>query len=336
MRLSANSQGIFVNMRKTLLFIGLFILAGCGGGSDDAADTGMSGKVRLDGSSTVFPISEAIAEEFLAVEPKIRVTVGVSGTGGGFKKFIADEIHINAASRVIKESEKEKAAEAGLDYIELPVAFDGLSVMVNLENDWVDYLTVAELKAIWEPGSKVTTWADVREGWPAEEIRLYGPGTDSGTFDYFTKTINGKEQASRPDFTASEDDNVLVQGISGDTYSLGYFGFAYYSENKDKLKIVPIEGGNGPIVPTVETINSGVYAPLSRPVYIYINPVALDDPAVATFVEFYLSNVGRLAGDVGYVPLPDSVYDAAKGRVAERVTGSAYGENATLDKITGN
>ncbi|MBO6658968.1 MAG: PstS family phosphate ABC transporter substrate-binding protein, partial [Pseudomonadales bacterium] len=233
-------------MRNTLLFIGLFILAGCGGGSDDAADTGMSGKVRLDGSSTVFPISEAIAEEFLAVEPKIRVTVGVSGTGGGFKKFIANEIHINAASRVVKESEKEKAAEAGLEFIELPVAFDGLSVMVNLENDWVDYLTVAELKAIWEPGSKVTTWADVREGWPAEEIRLYGPGTDSGTFDYFTKTINGKEQASRPDFTASEDDNVLVQGISGDTYSLGYFGFAYYSENKDKLKIVPIEGGNGP------------------------------------------------------------------------------------------
>ena len=262
--------------------------------------------------------------------------MGVSGTGGGFKKFIANEIHINAASRVVKESEKEKAAEAGLEFIELPVAFDGLSVMVNLENDWVDYLTVAELKAIWEPGSKVTTWADVREGWPAEEIRLYGPGTDSGTFDYFTKTINGKEQASRPDFTASEDDNVLVQGISGDTYSLGYFGFAYYSENKDKLKIVPIEGGNGPIVPTVETINSGVYAPLSRPVFIYINPVALDDPAVATLAEFYLSNVGRLAGDVGYVPLPDSVYDAAKSRVAERITGSAYGENATLEKITGN
>jgi len=326
-----------------IALVASLVLIGCGGGSDDSesgatasGEPQLQGKVRLDGSSTVFPISEAVAEEFNAVAPRVRVTVGVSGTGGGFKKFVAGETDINDASREIKSSEMEKAAAVGIGFIEIPVAFDGLSVVVNQENDWVEHLTVAELNAIWKPDSEVTTWADVREGWPAEEIRLYGPGTDSGTFDYFTKAVNGKEQASRPDFTASEDDNVLVQGISGDLYSLGYFGFAYYIENKDKLKIVPIDGGNGPVEPTLETINSGTYAPLSRPVYIYINPASLDDPAVAAFVDFYLDNAGQLSQEVGYVSLPAAVYAAAKQRVADRVTGTAYGENAVVEKLYGS
>lgn len=325
-------------MKKTLLMIvASLVLVGCGGGSDqDGASTGLSGKVRADGSSTVFPISEAVAEEYGAVEPRVRVTVGVSGTGGGFKKFLGGETDINNASRTIRESEQERAAEAGIGFIEIPIAFDGLSVMVNPENDWVDYLTVAELSAIWKPDSEVTTWADVREGWPVEKIRLYGPGTDSGTFDYFTKAINGEEQASRPDFTASEDDNVLVQGIAGDLYSLGYFGYAYYVENKDKMKVVPIDGGAGPVEPTIETINSGVYAPLSRPVFIYIRPDALDNPAVVSFVDFHIDKAGMLAQEVGYVALPDSVYEAAKKRIADRVTGTAYGKNATVEKLTGS
>lgn len=325
-------------MRNVALMLALFCLVACSGGEQaiDEDSSGLSGKVRLDGSSTVFPISEAVAEEYNAVAPRVRVTVGVSGTGGGFKKFIGGETDINDASRIIKSSEQEKAAAAGIEYIEIPVAFDGLSVVVNLENDWVDHLTVAELNAIWKPGSEVTTWADVREGWPAEEIRLYGPGTDSGTFDYFTKAINGKEQASRPDFTASEDDNVLVQGIAGDRYSLGYFGFAYYIENRDKLKIVAIDGGAGPVVPTLETINTGEYAPLSRPIFIYINPTSLDDPAVAGFVDFYLEHAGPLSEEVGYVALPDAVYERARQRIANRVTGTAYGDNATVaNLITG-
>ncbi|MBT4162675.1 MAG: PstS family phosphate ABC transporter substrate-binding protein [Gammaproteobacteria bacterium] len=317
-----------------------FILIGCGSGTE--TDTGkneeiggLSGKVRLDGSSTVFPISEAVAEEFSTIEPRIRVTVGVSGTGGGFKKFLAGETDINDASRSIKPSEQEKAVAAGIDYIEIPVAYDGLSVIVNLKNDWVDYLTVAELNAIWQPGSTVKTWADVREGWPAKEIRLYGPGTDSGTFDYFTKAINGEEQASRADFTASEDDNVLVQGISGDRYSLGYFGFAYYVENRDKLKIVPIDGAGGAIAPSIETINNGTYAPLSRPIFIYVNPASLDDPAVARFVEFYIEQAGALSQEVGYVALPESVYTGVRQRIANRTSGTAYGENPTVKKLTG-
>ena len=319
--------------------IWLLVLFGCGSDTqqnDSPTNVGLSGKVRLDGSSTVFPISEAVAEEYGAIEPRVRVTVGVSGTGGGFKKFLAGETDINDASRTIKSSEQDKAIAAGIGFIEVPIAFDGLSVMVNPANDWVDYLTVAELKAIWEPGSEVKTWADVRDGWPAERLRLYGPGTDSGTFDYFTKAINGQEQASRPDFTASEDDNVLVQGIAGDLHSLGYFGYAYYIENKDKMKVVPIDGGQGPIAPSIETINSGSYAPLSRPIFIYVRPASLDDPAVASFVDFYLENAGMLSEEVGYVALPDEVYLSAKKRVADRVSGTAYGKNASVEKLTGS
>jgi phosphate transport system substrate-binding protein len=307
------------------------MLAGCGGEQNDAGGTvgadgtaQLTGNVRMDGSSTVFPISEAVAEEYLAVQPRVRVTVGVSGTGGGFKKFINQEININAASRPIKESEIEKAAAAGIKFLEIPVAFDGLSVVVNKNNDWVDHLSVEELKRIWQPDSVVETWQDVRPEWPAEKIRLYGPGTDSGTFDYFTGTINGKEQASRPDFTASEDDNVLVQGISGDLYSLGYFGFAYYKENASKLRVVPIDNGTAIVEPTEITINKGTYAPLSRPIFIYIDADSLDQPQVADFIDFYLDNAGMLATEVGYINLPEAVYEKARARVASRTAGSTF------------
>ena len=245
-----------------------------------------------------------------------------------------EEIDINAASRPIKESEFEQASERGIQVLEIPVAFDGLSVVVNPKNTWVDFLTTGELKRIWEPDSSVTTWKDVRDEWPDEPIRLYGPGTDSGTFDYFTGTINGKEQASRPDFTASEDDNVLVQGISGDLYSLGYFGFAYYLENQGKLRAVPIDGGAGPISPTPQTINEGTYAPLSRPIYIYINASTLDKNQVADFVSFYLDSAGQLAEEVGYISLPQESYQLARARVETRTAGSSYHGKTPLPKLT--
>ena len=307
-----------------LLFLSVTIF-----GSMSVSAEQLRGTVSLDGSSTVFPISEAVAEEFLAVQPRVRVTVGVSGTGGGFKKFLAGEIDINDASRPIKMKEVDKANEMDIGYIELPVAYDGLSVVVNKKNTWVDHLTVAELSKIWQPGSTVTNWSDVRVGWPEMKIRLYGPGTDSGTFDYFTETINGKSGASRPDYTANEDDNALVQGISGDEGSLGYFGYAYYAANQDKLKLVPIDGGKGPIAPTQTTINNGTYAPLSRPIFIYVRPDALDRKEVRAFVDFYIDSAAMLASEVGYIPLPDAVYARAKKRIEVRELGTAYHKDAT-------
>ena len=324
-------------MRHIITLFTMLILVACGGSESTNSSAGgdqLSGPVRMDGSSTVFPISEAVAEEYLAEAPRVRVTVGVSGTGGGFKKFLNEEIDINAASRPIKDSEFEQANERGIQVLEIPVAFDGLSVVVNPKNTWVDFLTTGELKRIWEPDSSVTTWKDVRDEWPDEPIRLYGPGTDSGTFDYFTGTINGKEQASRPDFTASEDDNVLVQGISGDLYSLGYFGFAYYLENQGKLRAVPIDGGAGPISPTPQTINEGTYAPLSRPIYIYINASTLDKNQVADFVSFYLDSAGQLAEEVGYISLPQESYQLARARVETRTAGSSYHGEKPLPKLT--
>ena len=288
----------------------------------------LRGTVSIDGSSTVFPISEAVAEEFLAVQARVRVTVGVSGTGGGFKKFLAGEIDIIDASRPIKMKEVKQASASGIGFIELPIAYDGLSVVVNTKNDWVDHLTITELNKIWQSGSSVKRWSDVRDGWPEKEIKLYGPGTDSGTFDYFTETINGKSGASRPDYTANEDDNALVRGISGDEGSLGYFGYAYYAANKDKLRVVAIDGGKGPVAPTEITINNGTYAPLSRPVFIYVRPDALDRKEVRAFVDFYIESAPMLATEVGYIPLPDSVYAGAKQRVESREIGTAYHSEA--------
>ncbi|MFQ5544015.1 MAG: PstS family phosphate ABC transporter substrate-binding protein [Nitrospiria bacterium] len=281
----------------------------CTGFIDHAAAEALRGTVKIDGSSTVFPITEAVAEEFGHQEPRVRVTVGVSGTGGGFKKFLAGETDINDASRLIKNGEIEISRKNGVDYIEIPIAFDGISVVINPKNTWVDFLTVAELKKIWQPGSTVKTWKDVRSNWPDQKIRLYGPGTDSGTFDYFTKAINGKTQASRSDFTKSEDDNVLVQGVGGDRDALGFFGFAYYIENKKLLNVVPIKEKEAPVAPSGKTINDGSYSPLSRPIFIYVRKSALKRPEVFAFVKFYLENAPVLSKEVGYVPLPKAQYE---------------------------
>ena len=319
-------------MKSIILSIVIFTMMGCN--KKDTIMNGLHGTVKVDGSSTVFPITEAVAEEFGKMYPRVRITVGVSGTGGGFKKYILGEIDINDASRPIKGKEIKKTSKNNIDFVELPVAFDGLSVVVSKDNTWVDNLTKEELNMIWKPESSVNTWSDVREGWPTEPIKLYGPGTDSGTFDYFTEAINGKSQVCRSDFSKSEDDNVLVQGVAGDKYSLGFFGFAYYKENKDKLKIVPIDGGNGPVVPSEKTINNGTYQPLSRPIFIYVNPISGDRPEVHAFVEYYLKEAKQLVGEVGYVALPDQVYALGLKRFNNKVTGSVFsGKNTVGVKI---
>ncbi len=308
-------------MQKQSLTLTLasLVALGCGGGAGAGPAT-----IAVDGSSTVFPITEAVAEEFQREHPDVRVTVGISGTGGGFKKFTVGETDINDASRTIQSSESEAAAANNIGYIELPVAFDGISVVVNPNNSFVDALTVEELNAIWRPASTVRRWSDVRPGWPNQPIALYGPGTDSGTFDYFTEVINGESGACRPDFTASEDDNVLVQGVAGDPNALAFFGYAYFAENRGRLKVVPINPGSGPVGPTDVTINNGTYRPLSRPIFIYVSTEAAERPEVQAFVRFYLENAAALVGEVGYVALPDRVYDLALQRFEQRVTGSAF------------
>ena len=298
---------------------------GAGGGSQGANSPGatLSGEIRIDGSSTVFPITEAVAEQFQAENRGVRVTVAFSGTGGGFKKFCAGEIEANDASRPIrsedKPGEKSEATackEQGVTPLELPVAMDGLSVLVNPANDFVKCLTVPQLNQIWKPDSKVRRWSDVNPAWPTQEIKLYGPGADSGTFDYFTAEINGEEGASRSDYTQSEDDNALVQGISGDRNALGYFGYAYYAQNKDRLKAVQIDGGQGCVDPTEQTIADGSYKPLSRPLFVYVSKEALKRPEVNAFFKFYLDNVSKLVGDVGYIPLPTAQLEKSKQALA--------------------
>ncbi len=297
----------------------VLITAACGEGATPTAPaegtqpptpamTKLSGVIEIDGSSTVAPVSQAVAEEFQKLNSDVRPVVGVSGTGAGFKRFTVGETDISDASRPIKSSEAEAAAANGVEYFELKVGTDGLSVMVNPDNDFVDCLTVAELKAVWEPGSSVSTWKDVRSEWPDDKIRLYGPGTDSGTFDYFTEEIVGEARKSRPDYTPSEDDNVLVLGIYGDKDSLGYFGYAYYAENTDKLKIVAVDSGSGCVAPSDETIEAGTYTPLARPLFIYVNKKSLERPEVRAFVEFYMNEGPPLVREVGYVAEAPETY----------------------------
>lgn len=295
----------------------------------------LRGRVRVDGSSTVYPVTAAIAEDFGALQPRIRVTVGLSGTGGGFKKFVIGETDINDASRPIKELEVKACREHKIDFMELPVAFDGLSVLVNPKNDWCDSLTVEELKRIWEPESQVNRWSDIRPGWPDQPLRLYGPDHDSGTFDYFTEAICGKSRASRSDYTPSADDNVLVTGVSNDEYALGYFGFAYYRENADKLKLVAVDGGQGPVEPTVETIGDGSYSPLSRPIFIYVSSAAYNRAEVKEFVRYYLANATEIVPEVGYVPLPPAAYGLALYRFERGVVGSVFNDRAPGSPIEG-
>jgi len=284
--------------------------------------------IKIDGSSTVYPITEAIAEEFQkAKRGTVKVTVGISGTGGGFKKFCRGETDISDASRPIVKKEMDACKGAGIEYIELPVAYDGIAVMVNPKNTWVTSMTPADLKKIWEPAAerKILKWNQVNSAWPDTPLKLFGPGVDSGTFDYFTEAIIGKARSSRGDFTASEDDNVLVQGIATDRGALGFFGYAYYAENKEKLKIVPIDGGKGPIVPSERTIMDGTYQPLSRPIFIYVSKKSAERPEVREFVEFYLKHASQLVKQVKYVPLPDRAYKLAEERFVKKVAGTVFG-----------
>jgi phosphate transport system substrate-binding protein len=290
------------------------------------------GTIKIDGSSTVFPIMEAVAEEFQKEKRDVRVTVGISGTGGGFKKFCAGETDISNASRPIKPTEVELCGKNGIEYVEIPIAYDGLAVMVNPKNNWAKSMTVAELKKLWEPEAqgKITRWNQIRPTWPNQEIHLFGAGVDSGTYDYFTEAIVGKEHSSRGDFTSSEDDNVLVQGIANDVNALGFFGYAYYSENKDKLKLVPVDdgkpdNGEGPITPSPETVRTGTYQPLSRPIFVYASVKALDRPEVMSLVKFATEQGPKLVPEVGYIPLPARAYELALKRAETKKTGSVFG-----------
>lgn len=283
--------------------------------------------IKIDGSSTVYPITEAVAEEFQKAQ-KVKVTVGESGTGGGFKKFCRGETDISNASRPISQKEIDACKEAGIQFIELPIAFDALTVVVNNKNDWVKSITVEELKKIWGPGSSVKTWKQVNPAYPDKKLGLYGPGTASGTFDYFSEAINGKSKAHRTDYTPSEDDNVLVKGVTGDAGGMAYFGMAYYEENKDKLRAIPVavKAGSPAVLPSVQTVEDGTYQPLARPIFIYVNATAAAfKPEVKAFVNFYLDNAPTLVKEVKYVPLPAEDYAAVKAHFKANKPGTGFG-----------
>ena len=323
---------------KTLCLLALsFVLAiGCdkpnqdpngtpgatGGGE---VNTELAGKIEVDGSSTVFPITEAAAAKFKKQFPNVDVSVGQSGTGGGFKRFTVGETDISDASRPIKSSEFEACRENKVEFIELPVAYDGLTIVVNKDNTFVQQLTIDQLKQIFLTDNTAQTWKDVNDEWPAEPIKIFAPGTDSGTFDYFKEVVAGKTGSIRGDMSTSEDDHVLVNGVAGDEFSLGFFGAAYYFQNEDKLRSIKVVNPDGEAVgPTAETIENGTYAPFSRPLFIYLNTASMKKAEVQKFVEFYLENAADLATEVGYVPLPQSVYDAAFSRFDEGAAGTHY------------
>ncbi|MEK4028804.1 MULTISPECIES: PstS family phosphate ABC transporter substrate-binding protein [Bacillaceae] len=297
-------------MMSTALVLGACNSTGGEGNAEQSAEENkqMQGNIQIDGSSTVFPIMEAVSEEYMMEQPDVKVTVGYSGTGGGFEKLIAGETQMSNASRPIKDEEKAALEEKGIDFTEFKLAYDGLSVVVNKDNDWVDNLTIEELQKIWVDNGKPKKWSDIRKGWPDEEIKLYSPGTDSGTYDYFDEVILDGAQIDKS-AVLSEDDNVLVQGVTGEKSGIGYFGYAYYLENKDKLKVVPIDAGKGAVEPTNETIESGEYAPLSRPLFTYAaNKAVAEDKAVYDYLKFTIENAGTLSEEVGYVKLPEEEY----------------------------
>lgn len=330
-------------LRYIVVILTLVVATACGRGNqnpEQAASGGQASAINLDGSSTVFPISEAIAEEFQKTNPNVRVTVGISGTGGGFQKFCRGETDISDASRPITATEIEACKKAGIEYIELPVAYDGLAVVVNPKNTWAASITVEELQKLWQPEAqgKVSRWNQVRPSWPNREIHLFGAGVDSGTYDYFTEAIVGKQHSSRGDFTSSEDDNVLVQGIGGDELGLGFIPLAYVEQNKTVVKIVPVddgkkENGDGPIVPSPETVRNGTYQPLSRPLFIYVARKAADRPEVQQFVESYFKSA-PLMREVGYVELTPQIYELAAKHFAERKLGTAFGSGGSQVGVT--
>ena len=314
------------------------VLAACGGSSNGvAAASDADSQVTLDGSSTVFPISEAVAEEFQKAHPSIRLTVGIAGTGGGFQRFCHGETDITEASRPITTVEVETCARYGVEYIELPIAYDGIAIVVNPNATWVDAISVADLKRMWEPAAQgnVRRWNDVRPEWPARELHLFGAGIDSGTYDYFTLAVTGATKASRGDFTSSEDDNVLVQGVASDHGALGFVPYSYYQNNRDRLKLVPVDDGNAangsaPVEPTPDTIRTGAYRPLSRPIFIYVSKVAAERAIVQQFVEFYLAHAEPFSADVQYVGLGRRVYEEVGKRFARRTTGSVFSGRAAV------
>jgi phosphate transport system substrate-binding protein len=301
------------------------ILGGCGDANSDLRSAPV---IKIDGSSTVFPIAEAVAEEFQRAGHRVRATVGLSGTGGGFKKLCRGEIDVANASRPILTEEMEKCREAGIGFLELPVAFDAITVTVHPSNDWVTTLTIDDLKKMWEPAAqgKILTWNQVRPEWPDTRLMLFGPGADSGTFDYFTEAVMHKPKASRGDYTASEDDNVLVQGVENNKNALGYFGYAYYSAHKEKMRVIPIEVPDvGPVSPTIEAVVDGSYTPLSRPLFIYVSDRAIERPEVQTFVRYYLEEGRELVSEVGFISLPESASQLALQHLEDRRLGTVFG-----------
>ncbi len=310
-------------IRTLCLILSAVELSACGSGERDEIAV-----IRMDGSSTVFPIAEAVAEEFqLSGQNRVRVTAGLSGTGGGFKKLCRGDIDVANASRPILVEEMERCRAAGIRYMELPIAFDAITVVVHPSNDWVKSLTIDDLKKMWEPASQgtITNWNQVRAEWPDTRLMLFGPGADSGTFDYFTEAVAHKPKASRGDYTASEDDNVLVQGVEHNKNALGYFGFAYYASHKNRMRAVPIETQSGAVLPTIETVVDGSYSPLSRPLFIYVAESSLQRPEVRKFVEFYISEGPALAQEVGFVPLPAEATQVALDHLRNNRLGTVFG-----------
>lgn len=328
---SGHGKRAMRGMRTSAVTLALMLLlTACSGivspEDPDPIYNDISGRFIIDGSSTVYPISQAMAEEFGYLTSDVQIPVGVSGSGGGFTKFCAGDIEITDASRPIKPVEAEQCAANGIEFIELPVALDGLSVLINPANDWVDCLTVEQLKTMWEPEAEgtVTSWNQIDPSFPDEELLLFGPGTDSGTYDYFTDAVVGEEGASRGDYTGSEDDNILIQGVAGNDSALGFFGYAYFVENQDRLELIAVDGGDGCVSPTDETIADGTYQPLARPIFIYVNAEAAERPEVAAFVDFYLSEAGAIIPDVGYIPFMDGFYQAMIERFEAGTTGSVF------------
>jgi phosphate transport system substrate-binding protein len=317
---------------RAVILVGLltvFVLTGLAQQSGSEPNT----VVKVDGSSTVFPITEAVAEEFQKdTRGGMRVTVGISGTGGGFKKFCRGETDVQDASRPISQSEMDACRVTGIQYYELPIAFDALTIAVSPQATWVDAITIAELKQIWDPASqgRVMTWNQVRNTWPSIPLKLFGAGSDSGTFDYFTEAVVGKAKASRGDYTASEDDNTLVQGIANDKQALGYLPYAYYEPNKKRLKAVAVDGGHGPVLPSRETVENGAYQPLSRPIFIYVSAKSASKPEVKRFVEFYLAQAPTLVPQVKYVPLPREAYELAVAHFKNGKLGTAFQGASTI------